>query len=207
MNNVPILIPIVAKAARESRETQGAEVPGIHCGRWRQRSGFALGSVPVAFPCDKEEGAVLAIIELRNRERTAGRSAELVLPQGRAGCLEEAARIHHLVAQELPKVAMVLVGSGFRDHAHCSSGGAAVLGQIVMPLALELLNRIDDGRIVVCPGQRVQVIRPVEKENIAAVARAVHCREAELPDRRAIPPAASTAVLVGIEVHGTGEDR
>src|ERR1019366_608288 len=62
---------------------EGAEVAGAHISRWSRGSGFHRGTVLEIFPGYEEKGAILAVIQLWNRKRTADRSAKLVLPQGR----------------------------------------------------------------------------------------------------------------------------
>src|SRR6185437_15337282 len=131
------------------------EVAIAHRVRWSGPSGFRFIGVPVAFPRQEKEGAVLTVVKLWNLERTADRCAKLVLPQGSQVFLKVAGGVHAGIAQELPKIAMVLVGTAFRNHAHHGSGGPAVLRQIVVTLALELLDAIDDRRIVVGPGKGV----------------------------------------------------
>src|ERR1035441_9380729 len=142
-------ISIVTNATGESRGTLGAEIAGAHRSRWSQGSSFIRGTVHIILPGCEDECAILTVIQLWNRKRTADRSAILVLPQRRQFGIKVAGGVHHLVAQELPSSTMILVGSGFCDHAHHGSDSAAVLGQIVVTLALELLNGVHDGRIVV----------------------------------------------------------
>src|ERR1700742_5343659 len=95
---------------------------------------------------------------------------------------------------------MVLVGPRLGDYAHDASGGAAVLGQVVVTLGLKFLNGVHDGRIVVHPEHGVQVVFPVQHEVVATVASAVHCREGETSERVSSPPASSVCTLVAIDV-------
>src|SRR5690348_4578187 len=104
--------------------------------------------------------------------------------------------IHRLISKELPKSTVELVRSGFRHHAHDTPGGASILRKIVMPLGLEFLNGVYDGRIVIHTEHRVQVVLAVEHEIVAAISRAVDRWKCEASEGVTSPPTSSARALV-----------
>ena len=83
-----------------------AEVAVVHFRRWygalRTRGAFAVAE---GFVAGKEEGLVLAVVEFRNVDGSAHRTAEIVLlvngPRDTAGVVEKVVRVQHVIAQEL----------------------------------------------------------------------------------------------------------
>ena len=118
---------------------------------------------------EEEKGAVLAFVDMRNADRAAYGGAELVLPEGVAGCLEVVAGIHLLVAEELPTGAVEGVGAGLGSHVNDAANDAAELGEIVMRLNLELLDVVDNWRVVVV-ADKGEIVDAVKQEHVAAVA-------------------------------------
>ena len=99
-------------------------------------------------------------------DRTAARSAELILPGLRAPRLEETARIQFVVAQELPERAVKLIGSRFRCDGDLAARVISILRREVSRLNADLLHGV--GRRHVHAGGLAEVseIRAVEREVI-----------------------------------------
>src|SRR5262249_53132461 len=81
----------------------------------------AAGTIAEAFIRGEEEGAIAAVIQLWNPHRPAERAAEIVLAVDAFGRREEAARIDVVVADEVVRRAVNLVGAGFRSEADDSA--------------------------------------------------------------------------------------
>src|ERR1039457_4274327 len=113
------------------------------------------------------------MIKPGNPNRAAGRDSKRVLAKRSPRSIEEAAGVHLLIAQELPQSAVILVGAGLADDADDSTRYAAVFGQVIMRLGLELLNVVHDRLKVIRRQERVQIVDSVEEERIAPDTRAI----------------------------------
>ena len=85
------------------RRAQLGEIAAPHSRRRDRRIESLRPADARAFVVAKNEGAVLAVIQLGNVDRSAERESELILFHGRAdaGRIEEIARVQNLVADEL----------------------------------------------------------------------------------------------------------
>src|SRR5262249_443328 len=101
----------------------------------------------------EEEGLVPALI-FRKHDRTAGGKAELVLVERRSDDLsrlvlkcriqvEEVPRLNRIVAIDLVRGTLKLIGSRLRDQVDLPACALSKLGRIVAGLDLELLQNID----------------------------------------------------------------
>ena len=93
----------------------------------------------------KEERLVTTVVEMRNDQRAAEGSAELVLPELRLALGRQnkiVLRVEVVVAQELPQVTVKRVGAGLRGQVQNRAGGMAKLGGVIVGLHGELAQRI-----------------------------------------------------------------
>ena len=100
---------------------------------------------------------------MRNHDRTAEDRTVLVAPPDRLLGIEEAARVEHVVAEEVPGRAAERVGAALGDGADDARRRAAELRRHQLVLDLELLDdvdrRADRSRVL----ELVGVFAPVEK--------------------------------------------
>jgi hypothetical protein len=106
----------------------------------------ALGALVV----DEEESPVLAVVDLREVDRSAEGSAELVLAvflaPGSVGIRDEIVGVEGFVAQILPGVAPETIGSGFDDGVDDCADGVPEFRAVVAVLELEFFDGIGRGR-------------------------------------------------------------
>src|SRR5207247_2437310 len=99
-----------------------------------------------------EEGAVLAVVDLRNPKRSADQAAVLVLAQSifwlacRARCVEIVLKvifsIEFIVAEKLEHATVELIGAGLQCDCELRPGMGAVLRGVSARLHFEFLNRL-----------------------------------------------------------------
>src|SRR5207302_9770053 len=92
-----------------------------------------------AFPACQEEGAVVAVVELRNHDRPSERRAELVAPQLTLAGVEKIARVEEIVAEVFEHGAVRLIAAALENHADDTAGETAVFGRVAGGVQLELL--------------------------------------------------------------------
>ena len=119
---------------------------------------------PLPLVIGEEEGLVLAY-------GTTDGTAKLILLEGRLLPVEEPAGIEFLVAQELERRAMNLVGAGAGDHVdYRAAGGELRVG--VGHLNFELADALQVGKDLDRAHHLVAVVEAVDHEQIEAAARA-----------------------------------
>ena len=162
-----------------------------------------------AFIVDEEESAAPAIVEMRDEDRSAQGSAELVLLISRPDAVKEVPPIQLVVAQELVHVSVKLVGSRFDAGVENRPVSSAELCAVGVRLHFEFLQgvhgRLNDvtgviqkigevGIVVDAVQQDIVLIRtaPIRTESVTpGVARsrlAGSHAGAELGELRKVPP-------------------
>src|SRR5262249_31318282 len=81
---------------------------------------------------EKEEGLVLAVVNLRHQDGAADGAAEFVAAKWRDAGGEEIARVELVVADEFKCGAVKIICPAFGDQADDGAGAFAVLGGIVV---------------------------------------------------------------------------
>src|SRR4051812_256523 len=95
---------------------------------------------------DEKEGAVLAVVELREHHGSTERPAELIQAERWEGCTfraKEISRIHCRVAKKFKQTAMQVVAAGLANDIDHGARVAPDVGAIEVRLNLELADRFD----------------------------------------------------------------
>src|SRR5207247_10028565 len=136
------------------------------------------GAPATALVAHKEEGAVLAVIELGQKDWPAEGAAELVLLERALGVEARVAGLQSIVAQEVPQSAMHSIGSGPHGDVHLRRAHAEFRG-IERVLNFELLDGVNGrnggGRLE----QTLVAGDAVDQEADGCGPRAVHADHAE----------------------------
>ena len=131
------------KASPDSGQVPGAgadqlarQIAGARVGVGNQVHAGLVQVLAESFVVGEDEGLVLL-------HRAAQRAAELVARETRDGtAVEEIARIESIVAQELVKRSVELVGSGLGDNEHLRAGPLAELRAVGIAQHIEFAYRI-----------------------------------------------------------------
>ena len=107
------------------------------------KSCFGVGKtihLPEALVVAKKEGAIFV-------DRSTDTTAKLVLAEfgPSAGSLQNVARIEDVVAEELIRGAVELIGASAGNDADHTAGGTAGLRSVVVGLYRDLVDGFDDG--------------------------------------------------------------
>ena len=175
---------------------------------WGDHGVLGVLALVIALVREKEEGAVFAVVEVWDGDGAANRGAELILAKRIAGELEIVAGVELFVAEELPGGAVEGVGAGLRGDVDDAARDLAELGEIVVGLDLELLDVVEDGRVVVVADEG-EIVDAIEQEHVAAVTLAADGGEGEAADGGAGEAAATAGVLAngdGADAGGEGEE-
>ncbi len=176
------IVHLIGATQRQERR----KIALLH-GRGGNRVGVVVAvSDVIFFPKVEPEGLVLAVVELRDENRTTGAGAVAVVLERSdflsRTILEDRRRIEYLVAIEEVPFAVQVVGAALQTHVHQRAGGMAdggVVGQALHPkLAHRHLRRNEDNALVHA------VRNAVNGEVAVSLARAVH-REVGLRGGRA----------------------
>src|SRR5579859_699051 len=86
----------------------------------------------LSLPAEIEERTILAIVDMRYRNRTAERKTVIVLMESEAGranvIVDPAVAVHDLVAEIFEQAAVKLVGAALGVHGDDAAGVAAMIG-------------------------------------------------------------------------------
>ena len=102
---------------------QFGEVARTHGVAGRRALARGLSSRTISFEGKEEEGAIPAVIDLRNEHRTPDGGAELV-KSDTAGArnIEELSGIQLVVAQKFVRASVQLIGARLHHHVHLRAG-------------------------------------------------------------------------------------
>lgn len=110
---------------------------------------LAISLVP-----EEEEGLVSSVVNMRHADGTAESDAKLVLAQRIALDQEIVSRIHLLVPQEFPSRSMIAIGAASGSDIDDAARDPTEFRKIIVRLHLELLDIIDNRRVVVVAKER-----------------------------------------------------
>ena len=143
-----------------------------------------------AFIGEKEKRLMSAVIKMWKEDRTTRGYTKLILTKRVAGRQEKVASIHLLVSQKLPCGTVEGVGSGFCGNVDDSAGDTSEFREVIVRLKLELLDVVDDRRVVVVSEKR-EVVDSIQQEHVASVSLPIHGRKNEGTHCKTSPATAS----------------
>lgn len=179
------------------------------CGEGHETLGG--GELAAAFVDVKEEGFVLAVVDLGDDERAAEAGAVFVALEGAelaaAGVGEVAIGIHAAVAEEFEDAAVEGIGAGLGGDGEDAAAGAAVFGAVGVGLDTEFFDAFDggDGAVGVHVGS-VGIHRDgdaIHHDGVRGIATAIHGETSD--GFEAFTDAAVTAS--GAEAHDARGER
>src|SRR5207249_11299992 len=131
------------------------------------------------------EGAVAAVVQLRQVQGTAEGASELVLLERRlvAARIEEVIGVHVRVAQKMEQRAMEVVRAGTKAYVNGAAQRAAELGRQKIALYLELGDRVRTGQHRGLVIVRRVVVDAVQQEVIVLDSVAVDANQEVLVER------------------------
>src|SRR5262249_39177929 len=143
------------------------KVTGSHGLRGDRANVIGGAYVTETFVITEEERAVPALV-VRQTDRTSQGSAELVLFEVRPGRVKKIARVQLCIAEELPNITMVSIGTRAGNYNDVGSHRSALLARASAGLHRELLNgvhrrihrvAVEHGVVVLCPVEK-KVVEP-----------------------------------------------
>src|SRR5262249_49320960 len=123
------------------RKPGSGKIAAHHGLGWNGCDVIGRANVPEAFVITEKESVVTAPV-MGESHRATQAAAELILLEVGSPRIKKITGVQPGVAQELPDVAVILVGAGARDDDDIGAHGSPLLADVASGLHRELLNGV-----------------------------------------------------------------